>query len=162
MLWRLLRGLSATGTVAIITLLLLEICSRIFDPFGISYYPETARYLDTMIIEDPIGYRNRPGLQGNFWGQEVSINSLGLRDREVAHQPADNEFRIMMLGDSVVFGVGSSYPDSIPQQLEQQLNQRFRDRKYRVINMGVPSYNTEQEHIQFQTLVSISIPISWG
>ena len=44
-----------------------DLVGRIFDPIGISYYPETARYLDTLIQEEPIGYRNQPGLQGRFY-----------------------------------------------------------------------------------------------
>ena len=40
---------------AVFGLALLEIVGRVFDPLGISYYPETARFLDTMIWEEPIG-----------------------------------------------------------------------------------------------------------
>ena len=38
---------------ALLFILLLELAGRLFDPAGISYYPEMARYLDTMIIEEP-------------------------------------------------------------------------------------------------------------
>lgn len=130
---------------------LLEIAARFFDPLGISYYPETARYLDTLIIEEPIGYRNRPGLEGQFYGAPVHINSLGMRDREVPEKPA-GEFRLMVLGDSVPFGIGVRYEDSFPRQLEMLLNERHPKRRFRTLNMGVPSYNTEQELIQLQSM----------
>jgi hypothetical protein len=52
--------------VLIISFVLLEVIGRLGDPLGISYYPETARFLDTMIIEGPIGYRNQPNLKGQF------------------------------------------------------------------------------------------------
>jgi hypothetical protein len=149
---RLLRSLGAAMTVGVTFLVVLELIGRTLDPFGISYYPETARYLDTMIIEEPIGYRNRPKLNGYFWGNLVSINSLGLRDSEINPQPSSKEFRILLLGDSVVFGLGISAEDTISHQLQTQLNRNQKDRIYKVINMGVPSYNTEQESIQFQTL----------
>src|SRR5687767_1828066 len=98
---------------------LLETAGRFFDPIGISYYPETAAYTDTLVFEEPIGYRNAPNLRGRFWGVPVSINSLGMRDREVDAHPAPDEFRILVMGDSFAFGLGVSYEDSIPQQLEK-------------------------------------------
>lgn len=129
---------------------LLEVVARFLDPLGISYYPETARYLDTLILEEPIGYRNRPGLEGRFYGAPVRINSLGMRDREVPEKPA-GEFRLLILGDSVPFGIGVRYEDSFPRQLEMLLNERHPKRRFRTLNMGVPSYNTEQELIQLQS-----------
>ncbi len=152
MLRRLLKGIATTAIVGAIFLVLLEVVGRVFDPFGISYYPNTAAYLDTMIMEEPIGYRNRPNLRGEFWGAPVSINSLGLRGDEVDLEPAENEVRILLLGDSLVFGVGLSDQYTIPRQLEQQLNRTSQGVVYRVINMGVPSYNTEQELIQLRTV----------
>jgi len=133
-----------------LTLLLLEAMGRLFDPLGISYYPETARYLDTLIQEDPIGYRNRPGLNGTFYGAPVSINSHGMRDREVSSK-APGEYRVLVMGDSVPFGIGVRYEDSIPYQLERILNETAEPgRSYRTLNMGVPSYNTEQELTQLR------------
>jgi hypothetical protein len=155
---RLIRGGVASVVIMAIVLLLLEVAGHIADPVGISYYPETAKYLDTMIIEEPIAYRNRPKLRGRFWGKQVSINSLGMRDREVDTPAAGDEFRILLLGDSVVFGVGVADDETIPYQLEHQLNHspetRMRDdaTTYRVFNMGVPSYNTEQQLIQMENL----------
>jgi hypothetical protein len=155
---RVIRGLVTASMVMAISLILLEVVARIADPLGISYYPETAKYLDTMIIEEPIGYRNRPNLQGRFWGKQVSINSLGMRDREVDTQAATDEFRVLLLGDSVVFGIGVADDETIPYQLEHQLNNARETRMkggntpYRVFNMGVPSYNSEQELIQLESL----------
>ncbi len=136
--------------LAVITFLTLEIIGHIFDPLGISYYPEMANYLDTMIVEEPLGYRNRPNLQGNFFGQPVTINSLGMREREVSTK-LDNEFRILVMGDSVPFGIGVKFAESFPHQLEVILNSKY-NHKFRTLNMGVPSYNTEQELLQLQTL----------
>ena len=63
---------------------IVELGARLLDPLGISYYPETARLLDQMIIEEPIGYRLPPGLEGRYHGVDVRINALGMRDRPVA------------------------------------------------------------------------------
>ena len=135
----------------VIVITVLEIIARVFNPLGISYYPETARYLDTLVLEEPIGYRNRPGLQDRFYGAPVVINALGLRDREVGEK-APGEFRILVMGDSVPFGIGVRYEDSYPHQMEVLLNEQFPGRRFRTLNLGVPSYNTEQELIQLKSL----------
>ena len=135
----------------VLVLVLLEVVARIFDPFGISYFPEMSRYGDTLLLEEPIGYRNRPGLDGQFSGVPVRINRLGLRDHEVEDK-APGEYRILAMGDSVPFGIGVHYEDAYPHQLEARLNERPSAKRFRVLNMGVPSYNTEQELIQLKTL----------
>jgi lysophospholipase L1-like esterase len=135
----------------VLVVVLLEAVARIFDPFGISYFSEVARYGDTLVLEEPIGYRNRPGLDGQFSGVPVRINRLGLRDREIEGK-APGEYRILAMGDSVPFGIGVRYEDSYPHQLEVLLNERHASRHFRTLNMGVPSYNTEQELIQLKTL----------
>ena len=74
---RIVRSVLTYSGVGIVTLIILELVGRLFNPAGVAYYPETAAYLDTMIIEEPIGYRNRPNLRGKFHGVPVAINSLG-------------------------------------------------------------------------------------
>jgi lysophospholipase L1-like esterase len=139
----------------VVALVLLEVAARVFDPIGISYYPNTAAYMDTMILEEPIGYRNRPSLQGTYYTQPVTINSLGLRHPEIALAPDPSRYRILLMGDSVVFGVGVSDEDTISAQLQAILREKvgaIKGREIEVINMGVISYNTEQELIQYKSL----------
>lgn len=150
-----LRGLGYTLAIlaaqAIVMVVLLEFAARAFDPLGVSYYPETARYLDTLVLEEPIAYRNRPGLEGRFYGAAVRINALGMRDREVGPKEP-GEYRVLVLGDSVPFGIGVSYEESLPHQLERLLQAHHPGRRVRTLNLGVPSYNTEQELIQLRSL----------
>ena len=145
-----LRRLTGIAVVVLIQLVvfvaLLEIVARIVDPIGISYYNETARFFDEVIVEEPIGYRLRPGLSGRFNGVQVDVNELGMRDRPVSEIKAPGEFRILAMGDSVIFSVGVEADDTIPAQLERIANASApAGRSYRVLNMGVPSYNTLQE-----------------
>lgn len=139
---------------ACVLLGVLEVAGRIFDPLGVSYYPEMARYLDTLIQEEPIGYRNQPGLKGQFFGTSVQINAHGMRNKEIPSDTSPDNFRILFLGDSVPFGVGVEQEDTLPAQLENIANSAARggSQVYEVINMGVPSYNTEQELIQLKTV----------
>ncbi len=142
-----LTGFAVTVLVQLLVfVVVLEVIARVVDPIGISYYSETARLFDQVIVEEPIGYRFPPGLSGTFNGVSVDINDLGMRDRPVPAVKAPGEFRILAMGDSVIFSVGVPVEDSIPRQLEDQLNAAAPDgRHYRVLNMGVPSYNTVQE-----------------
>lgn len=134
----------------VLVAVLLELVGRWFDPLGISYYPEIAAYMDTLVIEEPIGYRNQPNLEGQFFGVTVSINAQGMRDKEIPSKP-DNEFRILVMGDSVPFGIGVPVHDSFPAQLEHVLQSQAAAKvNIRTLNMGVPSYNTEQELTQLK------------
>jgi hypothetical protein len=136
-----------------IAFLLLEGLARIFDPLGISYLPETSRFLDTMIHEQPIGYRLRPGLDGEFHHARYQINSIGLRGPELDSPKPKGEKRILVLGDSVVFGIGVNNDQTIPAVVERFASQNsVGSARHRIVNMGVPSYNTEQEFIQFESL----------
>ena len=147
--WSLLLAVQAVLTFGV-----LELACRIFDPLGISYYPHTAAYIGTLIVEEPIGYRNRPGLAGRFYGAPVSINSLGLRDREIPPRPEADEYRIAVFGDSFMFGIGVDDEHTIPYLLEQTLARAAAGTgvKIRTVNFGTISYNTEQELIQLETL----------
>lgn len=138
------------GLVAAITLSALEVVCRLLDPLGISYYPETARWLDTLDVRRPVGYRNHPGTRGTFYGAAVRINSLGLRGPEIPGKAA-GEFRILLMGDSFVFGIGVSEDDTLAPRLERRLQaDASPGRRVHVINMGTVSYNTEQELRQLQ------------
>jgi lysophospholipase L1-like esterase len=99
---------------------------------------------------DPlVGHEHRPGTAAHLMGVDVRINSLGMRDRErdIA-KPADT-LRILMLGDSVLFGWGVPFEKTIAQRLEAKLQARMRDRRIEVVNAGVGNYNTEMEVRQF-------------
>jgi lysophospholipase L1-like esterase len=147
------RFLALAGVQVLLLGALLELLGRWVDPLGISYYPETARFLDHLILEEPIGYRLPPRLDERFWGVHVRTNSLGMRDREVEIPKPAGERRVMLLGDSGVFSLGVEYEDSIPARLEQVLNDQAPEGvHYRTLNMGVPSYNTEQELTQLESL----------
>lgn len=48
----------------------------------------------------------RPGYRGEFLGQQVSVNSLGLRGAEVAARKPAGRRRLLLFGDSITFGYG--------------------------------------------------------
>lgn len=86
-----------------------------------------------------------PGGVYTWQGIPVQINSQGLRCPKVNPEKPPNTYRILNLGDSVVFGWGVRYEDTYGYRLQELLNQRYDNEqtKYEVINAGVPGWNME-------------------
>ncbi|MBK7877116.1 MAG: hypothetical protein IPJ77_15450 [Planctomycetes bacterium] len=76
----------------------------------------------------------------------VHVNGLGLRGPEHA-DAAPEDARVLVLGDSLVYGQGVGEDETLPSALERALSARAgaERRRARVWNGGVRSYNTEQE-----------------
>ncbi|MDP1571644.1 MAG: GDSL-type esterase/lipase family protein [Vicinamibacterales bacterium] len=98
-------------------------------------------------LSDPVlGQRLSPGYDGWFAGVPVRVNRLGFRDdRDYAVEKAPGVFRILVLGDSVTFGHGTSGDTTYPHLLEQRLRAWQPDVAWEVWNLGVPGYATSQE-----------------
>jgi len=71
----------------------------------------------------------------------VSVNSLGLRGPELPPRKAPDELRILVVGDSMVYGQGVADEDTVPVQLERALGEP----SVRAINGGLRAYSTAQE-----------------
>jgi hypothetical protein len=93
-----------------------------------------------------VGYRLNPGHEG-FLGNRVEyrtrihVNSDGLRGE--ATGPVDCRFRIIIIGDSFVFGQGVEASDAIAVKLQEDLQARGIPTE--VMNAGVRGYGTAQE-----------------
>lgn len=77
----------------------------------------------------------------------VVTNSAGFRGPEFPLIKGPDTFRILALGDSVAFGVGTRFEDTYGQQLQRILAERYPGRNVEVLNMGVAGYNTRHELI---------------
>lgn len=111
--------------------------SLLFITDGNSLYLKKER----LFVEDKeLGYTLKPGFKINgtenklYPGVSLSIGSHGFRMPEYDDRP-----KIVLVGDSVAFGFGLSYEDTISYQLERML-----EGKYQVVNAGVPGYNIRQ------------------
>jgi hypothetical protein len=80
----------------------------------------------------------------NEKGEQITyrINSHGFRapDFEIAKAPG--VVRIVALGGSSTFGFGSNDNETYPSQLQARLNERCKQKKYEVINLGIPHLNS--------------------
>jgi len=86
------------------------------------------------------------------------INSYGFRDDEFSKLINDKyDYRIICVGGSTTFGTGvNNYMFSYPKQLEQFLNNNnFMNKKFQVINGGIPFYTTKEILISLIDLLSI-------
>ena len=71
----------------------------------------------------------------------IRINSQGYRMPEFSLEKPKDEFRILMVGDSMTFGVGVEQDDNLTSQLEKRINEYLKDNKVerkqvKIINAG--------------------------
>jgi len=118
---------------------------------------------------DPeVGTRFHPGqtreilAAGGVFMHSAEINDLGIRGH--APDPAldgDGGLRVVCLGDSFTFGWGVEDPDTYPVRLEATLRaarEAAGAGPAEVLNVGLPGYNTWQEHRLYEKLVRPMAP----
>ena len=75
----------------------------------------------------------------------TQINSVGLRESlEPGREKSANEKRIIVTGDSSIYGWGVRDNETYAVYLERELRSRLAGTRLEVINLGVPGYSTEQ------------------
>src|SRR5215471_21589382 len=76
----------------------------------------------------------------------AEINSFGMRDEEFAIDSIRDLYKIAIIGDSHAYSTSvKNRTETFPSQLETSLNQDIGQRIVKVLNFGVPGYNTAQE-----------------
>lgn len=88
-----------------------------------------------------LGYELIPNSRGFAWGVDVQVNADGFRDRSYARPKPAGTARVVVLGDSIVFGTGLAAEETFAKQLEAHLAPRAIE----VLNLGVPGYDVAQE-----------------
>jgi lysophospholipase L1-like esterase len=139
------RRLAYPVYLLVVVLLGLEVLLRAFDPIGIEYLYEIHRYFKTMTVADErYGYIHKASHEGVLEGIPIAFNSHGLRGPEVATRKAEGRRRLLILGDSVVFGWGVEVDRTFPALLRQRLAELVPD--VEVVPAGVSSWNTRTEY----------------
>ena len=95
-----------------------------------------------------IGYELVPDFDADGSGRMLDFrgkaNSLGFRDRERTPEKPDGTFRVIVLGDSIVQGLGIEHDEQVLTAImEDEL--RESTQAVEVINFGVSGYATGQE-----------------
>ena len=88
-------------------------------------------------------YELVPNARQRIAGIEYRTNSLGFRGEEVPLTKPKAEYRVLVLGDSIVYGATVREEDGLTAQLQRRWNQNRSDGRVRVVNAGVTSYNVE-------------------
>lgn len=92
-------------------------------------------------------HRLRPFYERSYENGAVRVNALGLRGDDISFAKPKDVFRIVCIGESTTFGLGSSSNDyTYPALLEKYLRGRQNNPalKIEVINAGIPSYTSFQ------------------
>jgi lysophospholipase L1-like esterase len=131
---RSIKGIVWVGYICVL-LIIAEWILRTFFPtpsVAIKDVPPLSYKLSTNKI---LGYELRPGID--------DTNSDGIRDNEHTVEKPPGVTRIMVVGDSIAYGMGIIQRDeTYAKQLEHLL--RDTSKKYEVINLGIRGYGTAQ------------------
>jgi len=74
------------------------------------------------------------------------INTFGMRDKHFDFKEIDGLYTIAVIGDSHAYSTNvKNIADTFPYQIEEHLNKNMGQRMVKVLNFGVPGYNTAQE-----------------
>jgi hypothetical protein len=87
-----------------------------------------------------------PGLVTHLteFGQRVTFNSAGMRDREHSRAKPDGTARVLVLGDSFMEALQVSFEQSFPSLLEAGLRERT-GRNVEVINLSVSGWGQDDQ-----------------
>lgn len=88
-------------------------------------------------------YELKPKSSHNYGNRQVTINSLGFRDRERKKEKGKNVFRIVCFGGSNTYGAAVNDNEIYTYYFEELLNKRTQ-RKYEVWNAGSCAYSLTQ------------------
>ena len=107
-----------------------EICTRIFKKVAL---PMVVASENKKLVYE---------LNKNY----AEINSFGMRDEEFDIAAIKDLYKIAVIGDSHTYStMVKNMAETFPSQLEKHLNQNIGQRTVKVLNFGVPGYNTAQE-----------------
>jgi hypothetical protein len=98
-------------------------------PGNRSNYPDMTRPVDGWMIRELI-----PGWSGELEGGKITINRLGMRDRERTREKPPGVCRLSVVGSSVVMGYGVDDDQTFTRLLEDRLNAD--GRHVEVLNFG--------------------------
>ncbi len=86
----------------------------------------------------------------------IRTNALGLRGGPWRDAKPAATRRVVVVGDSYVFGVGLDEEHTLSARLQRMLSNE--GQAYEVVNLGVAGYSTDQEYVLFQELAGRLAP----
>ncbi|MEC7987868.1 MAG: SGNH/GDSL hydrolase family protein [Myxococcota bacterium] len=121
-----------------------ELSARLFKAEPCKAITPQAGDWETMIGDSHILCKLEPNTEFKTGKDVTLINAVGLRESlSPTQKKRPQEKRVLVTGDSSIYGWGVRDHETYAVYLEKELRRRFR-RDIEVINMGVPGYSTEQ------------------
>ncbi len=125
-------------------------CYIVLEFVVAKFYYSNVYLTTTVAFDERLGWRLRPG---TFWTKapntfrkhRIYINEYNLRNRDIARTTGPDTTRIIVLGDSFVYGQAVAEERIFVRRLETLLNEDSAGGTYEVANAGVPGYGTAQE-----------------
>lgn len=137
-----LIGIGLCLLFPIIGLFILEIVVHVLFP---QLLPSAENQRIYYQYDELLGWSHIPFKEGKFKGKDFSvnvhINSHGLRDREYAVERIPGKNRILMLGDSIGWGVGVESRNRIDEIIESKYQ------NLEIINASISGYGTDQQYL---------------
>lgn len=120
--------------------------------FFITLTAQQEKSIDSLWQYDQIlGWKNAPDFSGKFPSFlgfpsfTIRINKNGFRDDVDWYDNIRHKKKVLILGDSVCFGFGLEFKDTVGEQLEKLLGDDFVS-----LNLSCVGYSTDQELILFE------------
>jgi len=125
--------------------LIVEGLARLFFPI---WAPRTGRITQFWQYNPRYGWSHIPLSNGSFssygFDTKVRINSKGFRGQETNYTRDGKFKRIVVLGDSFVWGFGVQEDEMFTSRMEKQIP------NLEIVNLGVSGYSTDQELLLYQ------------
>jgi len=106
--------------------------------------PEMRMGTDATEFDSKLGWSPIKNANYVYNGLKISINSVGFRSSEV--DPSKEH--ILVVGDSVTFGVGVSDDETLPYFLGRRIQEKYKN--IQVLNLGVPGYGIDQYYLRLK------------
>ena len=98
-----------------------------------------------LITNDLFRLSINPNIVYELTPDSGEVNADGLRDRGFPVKKSPGTFRVMLVGDSIAYGLGVKGSQTYAKVLEKMLNEDpDRQKTFEVINLGVPGYGISQ------------------
>lgn len=130
--------LAAAVVAVLLMFAVLEVAARV--------YAHLTSQERLIVVDNVVGWRLAPNARRHYDKETqpyfIAINSKGLRDVEHTYEKPAGVYRIVVIGDSFVFGAGGVEPAKRFTDILQASTNNTE-----VINMGVPAYGSDQEYL---------------
>ena len=144
-LWRFSIPLLLVLFSLLLSLIIAEGAVRIFLPH---WAPRTGELTKFWKFDPHYGWAHIPNTSGRFdshgFKTTVRINAKGFRGPEVPYARTDQQRRVLVLGDSFVWGFGVNEHEMFTSVLEDLVP------NLETVNLGVSGYSTDQELLLYQ------------